>query len=467
MRVGGPYGPYRQSERTGLYREHANRLLETGHAYRCFCSFERLQDLARQRQLDGLPGEYDRACCDMPREEADDRAHRGEKHVIRLKSPKVYPVLNDLVYDKVEDNRKNNEEASNSGVTYEDPVLLKSDGRPTYHLANVVDDHEMKITSVIRGSEWMGSTPKHLYLYQAFGWKPPAFAHVGLLQDKLGQKLSKRNLDVDISAYRRLGVFPGALVNFLVLLGWSHREESDVMTMEELIQRIDLRFTRGNTIVALEKLWFLQRVHAKLVIDRGGKEFEDLVDRVHGYVKTHLTDLERIDFLKGVDLRQYVERILRADIKNYTTPEEFIQRNWYFFAPMLNSYYSIRTREGKAIHTVAIGELLKVIAELRQLKPEAWKSSVIQNEIARLVAAAGEEGVEVGSGVSAERQTRERGKQKGKWNTAIHHYLRWALAEGSGGATVADMMEILGREECLSRLDRAANLASHSREGAR
>lgn len=123
-------------------------------------------------------------------------------------------------------------------IAYEDPVLLKTDGRPTYHLANVVDDHHMEITHVIRATEWISSTPKHLALYKAFGWTPPAFAHVGLLVDEAGRKLSKRKLDTDIANFRRMGILPEALTNFVALLGWSHDQKSDVMSLDQLVQNV-------------------------------------------------------------------------------------------------------------------------------------------------------------------------------------------------------------------------------------
>ena len=168
--------------------------------------------------------------------ESDERAAKGESHVIRLKAPKRYPHYRDLVYGKITTLGASSQLGE---TTYEDLVLLKSDGLPTYHLANVVDDHHMDITHVIRATEWLATTPKHIALYDAFKWKPPAYAHVGLLQDTNGQKLSKRNLDLDISAFRdTMEVFPETLVNFVALLGWSHSKKSDVMDLGQLIESV-------------------------------------------------------------------------------------------------------------------------------------------------------------------------------------------------------------------------------------
>lgn len=188
----------------------------------------------------------------MPKEESDDRAAKGDAHVIRLLAPKIYPDFNDLVYGRVR--QRGPEKLKSLAESFDDPVLLKSDGFPTYHLANVVDDHLMDITHVIRGSvsrprfmialtdqckEWMSSTPKHLAMYQAFGWSPPQFAHVGLLLDKDNQKLSKRTESTNIIELRdKKGIFPETLTNFVALLGWSHNARSDVMSMEDLIKNV-------------------------------------------------------------------------------------------------------------------------------------------------------------------------------------------------------------------------------------
>lgn len=156
--------------------------------------------------------------------------------MVRLRVPDHYPEFTDIVYGKVGKNLKPGRRADDA---YEDPVLLKSDGLPTYHLANVVDDHHMKITHVIRGTEWLPATAKHLAMYHAFGWAPPVFAHVGLLVDEAGNKLSKRNFDTDIASFRdRLGIFPEALTNFVTLLGWSHQGKKDFMTMQELVDKV-------------------------------------------------------------------------------------------------------------------------------------------------------------------------------------------------------------------------------------
>ena len=178
-------------------------------------------------------------------------------------------------------------------------ILLKRDGTPTYHLANVVDDHSMEITHVIRGTEWMPSTALHVALYNAFGWTPPEFAHVGLLTDQEHNKLSKRNFDTDVKALREKdGILSEALINFLALLGWRNPQQNDVMNLQGLTETFDLKFTRGNTIVTLAKLWYLQKHHAKTRIDEAAShsqptaKFAELVDYVHQGAKKRFDETE-------------------------------------------------------------------------------------------------------------------------------------------------------------------------------
>ncbi|KAF8473996.1 hypothetical protein BDZ91DRAFT_651339, partial [Kalaharituber pfeilii] len=258
--VGGPYGPYIQSERTEIYKQYAHKLVHTGHAYRCFCTSERLEELAKARAKRKLPTEYDRHCLNsISGAESEERAAKGETYTIRLKAPEQFPVFNDLVYGDIQYGTMKFDQLRGS---FADHIILKSDGFPTYHLASVVDDHIMKITHVIRATEWMPSTPKHVFLYQCFGWAPPAFAHVGLLQNEKGKKLSKRDGDVDVFVYQDQGYLPEALNNFVALLGWSHSRENDVMNMQDLVKEFTLnRLTSGNAIVTFEKLEFLQKAH--------------------------------------------------------------------------------------------------------------------------------------------------------------------------------------------------------------
>ncbi|XP_004347282.1 glutamyl-tRNA synthetase [Capsaspora owczarzaki ATCC 30864] len=249
---GGNYGPYHQSQRLPIYHSHVKKLLETDSAYQCFCSAERLDIMRLTQQKTGLPVKYDKHCLtSMTREERQRRADAKETHVVRLNVPTSgATVVDDMVYGSV----------SYPNAVIDDQVLLKSDGFPTYHLANVVDDHLMDISHVMRGEEWLSSTPKHIILYNRFGWRAPKFAHLPLLLNKDRTKLSKRQGDVFVEQFRDAGFTAQALVSFVALLGWGPEHVHDKMTMEQLIPAFDIsRVHRGGAIVDTVKLRSLSK----------------------------------------------------------------------------------------------------------------------------------------------------------------------------------------------------------------
>lgn len=228
--VGGPYGPYRQSERTHLYQKHCQDLLNQGKAYKCFATPEELAEMREMASKLGKRVGYDRRYRNLSAEEIRKREEEGQPFVVRLK----VPLTGDCVF---EDGIKGR--ISCPWADVDDQILLKSDGFPTYHLANVVDDHLMEITHVIRGDEWMSSTPKHIMLYEAFGWTPPVFMHMPLLLGKEGKKLSKRKNPTSIFYYRDSGYLPEAFVNFLTLMGYSMTENREMYALEEIIKEFD------------------------------------------------------------------------------------------------------------------------------------------------------------------------------------------------------------------------------------
>ncbi|MCR4317207.1 MAG: glutamate--tRNA ligase [Planctomycetes bacterium] len=248
---GGPNGPYRQSERTEHYQKAATQLLENGSAYRCFCAAERLEAVRAQRAKEKLFGGYDRACRGLSAEEVEKNLADGKSFTVRLKVPVDGEVVfSDLIRGQI---RWSNRET-------DDQILLKSDGFPTYHLANVVDDHLMEITHVIRAEEWIASTSKHILLYQAFGWKPPEFAHMPLLRNADKSKISKRKNPCSLLFYQDIGVLPGAMLNFLALQGWSFPKddagnEKEIFSKEEMLEVFDLgRVKKSGPVFDLVKL---------------------------------------------------------------------------------------------------------------------------------------------------------------------------------------------------------------------
>lgn len=230
--IGGPFGPYRQSERTEIYRKYCQQLVDAGRAYLCFATSQELQEMREVMAAQGLRSGYDRRYRNLSPTEIKERLDANQPYVIRLK----VPLTGECVY---EDAIKGRTSVPWSDV--DDQVLMKSDGFPTYHLANVVDDHLMEITHVIRGDEWMSSTPKHILLYEAFGWIPPQFMHMPLLLGADGKKLSKRKNPTSIFFYRDSGYLPEAFLNFLTLMGYSMPGDKEIYSLDQIIAEFDAR----------------------------------------------------------------------------------------------------------------------------------------------------------------------------------------------------------------------------------
>ena len=230
--VGGPFAPYTQSERTDRYRAHAESLIAGGHAYRCFCPPDRLERVRAERQAAGLPPGYDRHCRALPAEDVAANLAAGMPHVVRFATPRQgETIVHDLIRGEI----------TYQNATLEDLVLLKSDGYPTYHLANVVDDHLMAITHIFRGPEWIPTAPVHVLLYQAFGWSMPALLHVPLILAPGGGKLSKRHGATGLEEFQAQGYLPEALMNYLVLLGWSYDGTTEIFSRADLLEKFSIR----------------------------------------------------------------------------------------------------------------------------------------------------------------------------------------------------------------------------------
>ena len=264
--VGGPYGPYRQSERTDIYQKHAQELVEKGAAFYCFCTPERLAE-ARERQRESKQNiGYDGACKALSKQEAQEKLAAGTPHVIRLNVPDEGATT---VTDRIRG------EVVFQNAQIDDQVLIKSDGFPTYHLANVVDDHLMEITHVIRAEEWITSTPKHLLLYRAFGWEPPVFIHMPLLRNANKSKISKRKNPTSLRWYREQGYLPEALLNFLGLMGYSFPDGREVFSLDEMVEAFAWeRVSTGAPVFDLQKLDWLNGEYIRAL------PAEDVVDRI-------------------------------------------------------------------------------------------------------------------------------------------------------------------------------------------
>lgn len=261
--VGGPYLPYRQSDRMDIYKKYADKLVESGHAYKCFCSKDRLLNLRESAMKLKPPTTvtYDRKCL---HEHSENDPTENDEYTVRFRSPDVYEPFLDLLHGTLNLQPQYN----HADRRYDDFVILKLDGMPTYHFANVVDDHLMKISHVVRGEEWLTSTPKHVALYRAFGWEPPQFIHIPLLTSLEDKKLSKRQGDIGVLSMQKHGILPEALTNFCALFGWSpprpkkFKTSSEVLSLKQLEESFSLdHLTKGNAKVNDNKLYFFNKHH--------------------------------------------------------------------------------------------------------------------------------------------------------------------------------------------------------------
>ena len=300
--IGGPFAPYTQSERKEIYQQHAKELVEKEAAYYCFCSEERLKKL----HVDNPFAKYDRHCRHLSQEEVTTRLAAGEPHVIRVKLPEGgYTVWSDLVQGKL--SLPNNE--------CDDKVLLKTSGLPTYHLAVVVDDHLMEISHALRGVEWLMSTPVHLFLFKSFGWEPPILAHVPLLLGPDKSKLSKRHGAKSVLEYVEDGYLPEAVNNFLFFLGFSYKDNSDLLTLPEMIDIFDEnRIQRQNAIFDIEKLNYLNSQWIKKLDEN------DLLSRLKPLIPSEWSPEKILEILPLVKDRM-------------VTLGDFVTLSDYFFNP--------------------------------------------------------------------------------------------------------------------------------------
>ncbi|HIA00791.1 MAG TPA: glutamate--tRNA ligase [Myxococcales bacterium] len=289
--VGGDFGPYRQSERTQIYQDHADQLIQNGSAYRCFCSAERLTELRSRQRENKENTKYDKACKGLSAADIEKRMGAGDAYTVRLDFPTDGQTT-------ISDGLRGDVTIDNAQV--DDQILLKSDGFPTYHLANVVDDKLMGITDVIRAEEWISSTPKHVHLYAAFGWEPPRFWHMPLLRNENKSKISKRKNPVSLDYYERIGILPEVMLNFLGRLGWSMPDDLEKFTVDEMIEQFTFdRVSLSGPVFDLKKLEWLNGLYVRDMDDG------ELVDRIMDSYLTRDRLLEIIPLLK--------ERIPRLD----------------------------------------------------------------------------------------------------------------------------------------------------------
>lgn len=316
----GGYGPYVQTERMGIYKEYAEKLVELGGAYYCFCDKERLQSIVDENGLHT----YDKHCRNIPLEEAKARVAAGEPYVIRQKVPEgVVSSYTDLVFGEI----------SVASADIEDGVLLKSDGLPTYNFANVIDDHLMGITHVMRGVEYLSSTPKYNLMYDAFGWERPTYIHLSPIMKDAQRKLSKRYGDANFEDFVAKGYLPEAIVNYIALLGWCPKSNKEKMTIEEMIEEFDvdgiskspaifdeakMRWLNGEYLKAMTPDEFYKVSLPYILKSKAGGKFNDYeISRLMQTRVDVLSDIpEKIDFLVDFDeydVNMYVHQKMKVD----------------------------------------------------------------------------------------------------------------------------------------------------------
>jgi glutamyl-tRNA synthetase len=413
--VGGPYGPYYQSQRLNLYKQAAEKLVAQGDAYYCYCSPERLDVMRKEKEALKQPTGYDRLCRDLTAEERKAKEAQGIKSVIRFKVPlDGQTKFHDLIYGDVVFENAN----------IDDFVMLKSDGYPTYHLANVVDDTAMKITHVIRGEEWISSTPRHLLMYQAFGYTPPQYVHMPVIVGEDRSKLSKRRGAISILEYRDMGYLPEALFNFLVLIGWSLDDKTEIMTRQQMIESFTLE-RMGKTPAAFneEKLDWMNGVYIR------GLPIEDLTNRVFPFLEKYLPP----DVNRPLDI-SHVRQIVPLIRERINTLKDAAAYADFFFIDNL------------------------------EYKAEMLVDKKITAEIALKALKGSEEKLATMAGFSRdslENTLRHLADNLGLKAGQLFNVLRVATTARDAAPPLFETMEVLGKERCLKRIKAAISKLSN------
>ena len=399
---GGALGPYVQSERLNIYREHAEHLLTTKKAYRCFCTTERLEQMRKKQEKMRIPAKYDRQCLRLSAKEIEDNLTSGTPYVIRMKVPEGITIFcDDIIRGKVEF----------QSDQIDDQILMKSDGYPTYHLANVVDDHLMKISHVIRGEEWLSSTPKHVLLYEYFEWDMPRFAHLPLLLNTDKSKLSKRQGDVAVEDYRAKGYLSEALVNFVAFLGWNPGDEREIFAMDDLVKEFSLeRVGKSGAVFNIEKLNWLNFEHLRRKQD-------------HEILSLLKEELAHSHYAQTVFKDEYLLKVVSALRERVSFAREFIDKGSYFFDSSITYDPAlIKKRWKKSTHTYLV-RLAEEFASLQNPTKDDFETTL--------------QGI--ASAVNVE---------KGE----LIHAVRLAVSGVGTGPGLYDILDILGRDESVRRI---------------
>lgn len=413
-KVGGPYGPYRQSERLPLYRKYAQELVEKGRAYYCFCTQERLESVKREQIGRGLQPMYDGLCLLLPPEEVRLRLTSHEPHVIRLKVPDSGQTsFDDVVRGQI----------TFENALIDDQILIKSDGFPTYHLAVVVDDHLMEISHVIRAEEWISSTPKHVLIYQYLGWQLPIFAHGPILRGSDRSKLSKRKNPVWVGWYRQQGYLPEAILNYLALMGWSMPNGKEIFGVEEMVQNFRLEDLKPvGPAFDLKKLEWMNGEYIRAMDN----------SQLANYIQNYLKEFAQNPVLKSLTLKEIapVVPLIKERMKKFLD-FEFLA-GFLFERPSSLGHSELVSESGASNYQFKyLSDLAKTLEALtKPWTKEEWEAAV-----------------------------RKLAKQKGVKAGEVFMDLRVALTGSRIGPDLFKSIKVLGEVETLARINASSQTA--------
>ncbi|MDD2646939.1 MAG: glutamate--tRNA ligase [Patescibacteria group bacterium] len=415
----GKVGPYFQTQRLDIYKNFAQKLIDEGNAYYCFCTEQELDKMREKQTAKKLPPMYDERCRRLNKEEVALRLRSGQPYVIRLKIPEQGIVkIKDLIRNDIEFNYRD----------VDDAVIIKSDGFPTYHLANVIDDHLMNITHVLRAEEWISSVPKHVFIYQSFGWDLPRFGHVPLLLNPDRSKLSKRQGDVAAEDYLAKGYLPEAFLNFLALLGWNPGDNREIFSLKELIKEFSIeKVQKAGAIFNLEKLDWMNGCYIRK------KNTEELTRLCLPYLIN--ADFIRQDgsqiFIKSSGIKidiKWLSKIIKLEQERLKVLNDIPEKTKFFFIKELNYDPQILIWKKSDVATTKSNlELIK--NNLNKLSSNNFKAQNVQNILNCL------------------------GKDRGVGD--IFWPFRVALTGEKSSPPPAEIAEVLGFSEAIRRIDLA------------
>ena len=412
--VGGPYGPYYQTQRKAIYQYYAEQLIASGHAYRCYCTPERLEQMRAEQAAQKLPPRYDRHCRYLTNEERAANEAAGKPWVVRFAMPiEGVTVVHDELHGDITFNN----------TDIDDTIILKSNGYAPYHLAHLVDDHLMGITHVLRGEEWISSAPRHIQIYQALGWEPPLFYHVPSVLGKDKKKLSKRHGAPSWIEMKNQGYLPEAVFNFLALLGWSYDDKTEIFTREELIQAFTLdRVGIAGGIYDPEKLTWMNGVYIRQL------SLDELTRRTIPYLERPEAEGGLPDHIQRPLDVAYSSRVLQLEQERLKTLGEAAQRVAFFYSDTL-TYDRALLIQKKMDATSTLHALVRARDLLASLKE--WTHETMESPMSELAT--------------------ELGLSRGQ----LFGTIRVAVSGSTATPPLFQMMEVLGRTRCMTRIEQA------------